>query len=372
MAHMLIVATSGRALAQCAARSGYSSVVLDCFADTDTRDSAETASSVADGSGLALDGDRLLETAERLSPPPDTDAMVYGAGFESDPSLLARFAARYRLCGNSPEVVQLVKNPSTLFPLLDQVGLPYPETRLAPPEAAEGWLIKRIGGAGGLHVQRCGARPFEHGRDYFQRAVAGNVCSALFLADRRHARIIGLSEALPPGNGFSLPFAYSGAISQAAVPPVIRAELSRKLDALVAATGLVGLNGIDFVVDRDAFWILEINPRPTATLELYDPEIADGLLAAHVAVCLGEPVRIEQHWGPVRAHAIVFARSTFRMSPDWRPPPWCSDIPYPSTLLSPGMPICSVRAEANSHAEVMSRIGRYRSALLGYCEEALA
>ena len=369
---MLIMATSGRALAQCAARAGFSSVVLDCFADADTRLATEAASSVADSSGLRLDACRLLETAERLSPPADTDALIYGAGFESDPALLESFSARYRLCGNPPEVIRLVKDPQTLFPLLDQVGLPYPDTRLSPPVSTDGWLVKRIGGAGGQHVQRCGVRAFEPGRDYFQRAVPGTVCSALFLADKRCAQIVGVSEALPPGDGFESPFAYSGAVSHAAVPPGIRAELSKKLGMLVAMTGLVGLNGIDFVVDRDSFRVLELNPRPTATLELYDPDVADGLLHSHVSTCRGEPVSFEQRWGPVRAHAIVFARSRFRVPSNWRPAAWCSDVPYPNALVSPGMPICSVRAEGCSHAEVVSRISQYRAAVLNYSEEATA
>ena len=372
MQHVLIVATSGRALAQCAARSGFYSVVLDCFADADTRLIAETASSVADGSGLRFDGSRLLEAAERLSPPADTDAMIYGAGFESDPALLEDFSQRYRLCGNPPHVIRLVKDPDTLFPVLDEVGLPYPDTQLDPPDTTDGWLIKRIGGAGGQHVQRCGVRPFEVGRDYFQRAVSGTVFSVLFLADKRRAKIVGVSEALPPGDGFASPYAYCGAVSHAAVPPAVGEELSRKLDALVAVTGLVGLNGIDFVVDRNSFWILDLNPRPTATLELYDPDVVDGLLNAHVSACLGEPVSLEQHWGPVRAHAIVFARSGFRLPARWRPAPWCSDVPVQDALVSPGMPICSVRAEGSSHAEVVSRISRYRAAVLEFCEEASA
>jgi predicted ATP-grasp superfamily ATP-dependent carboligase len=372
MQHMLIVATSGRALAQCAARAGFSSVVLDCFADADTRLVADAASSVADSSGLRLDPFRLLETAERLCPPADTDAMVYGAGFECAPALLESLSRRYRLYGNPPEAIRLVKDPETLFSLLDQAGLPYPDTRLDRPETTDGWLVKRVGGAGGHHVQHFGARAVESGRDYFQRAVPGTVCSALFLADKRRAQIVGVSVALPPGDGFASPFAYSGAVSRAVIPPSIREELSRKLNTLVATTGLVGLNGIDFVVDRDTFWVLELNPRPTATLELYDPDVADGLLKAHMSTCLGEPVSLEQHWGPVRAHAIVFARSMFKVPSHWLPDPWCSDIPYPDALMSPGKPICSVRAEGRSHAEVVSTISQYRTAVLERCEEPTA
>jgi predicted ATP-grasp superfamily ATP-dependent carboligase len=369
---MLIVATSGRALAQCAARSGFTSVVLDCFADADTHAIAETVRSVADRSGIRFDRERLLKSADRLVPPTDTTVMVYGAGFENDPALLEAFGQRYRLCGNSPDVVRQVKHPEALQRLLELAGLPYPETRLIPPERPDGWLVKRIGSAGGQDVQRCGVQPFKPGRDYVQRAMPGTVCSALFLADKRRAQIIGFSEALPTGNGAGLPFAYGGAVSQAAVPPAIRKELSSKLNRLVGLAGLVGLNGIDFIVDRDSFWVLELNPRPTATLELYDPDVADGLLRAHVSTCLGEPVSVEQHWGPVRAHAIVFAQSEFRVPPHWQPESWCADIPCPDVLVPAGMPICSVRAGGESHTDVRARLSAYRAAVLALCEEAIA
>lgn len=166
--------------------------------------------------------------------------------------------------------------------------------------------------------------------------------------------------------------AYGGAVSQAAVSPGIRVELSSKLDKLVALAGLVGLNGIDFVVDRDSFWVLEWNPRPTATLELYDPEFAEGLLRAHVSVCLCEPIKLEQHWGPVRGHTIVFARSKVSVPPDWQPESWCSDIPCPDVLISAGMPICSVRAAGNPRADVLARLSEYRAAALASHVEAIA
>lgn len=372
MQHMLIVATSGRALAQCAARSGYSSVVLDCFGDLDTRATAHHANVVADASGVGIDRLRLLEAAEQVCPPQETDALIYGAGFESDPDLLERFSRRYPLRGNPPDVVRRVKDPATLARLLGSAGLAYPETRLDPPVDPQGWLIKRIGGTGGLHVARCGERAFEPGLDYFQREVQGTVCSALFLAGREGTRIVGVSEALPPGDGLRAPFAYAGAISHAAISLRVREELAVGLDVLARLAGLVGLNGIDFVVQGESFCVLEVNPRPTATLELYDPDVADGLLAAHVAVCADEDVVLEQSWGPVRAHAIVFARRRMRLPAHWRPARWCSDIPAPDAVIEPGMPICSVRAEGVSRAEVKTKIAQYRAAVLDSCEEMAA
>ena len=36
------------------------------------------------------------------------------------------------------------------------------------------------------------------------------------------------------------------------------------------ATSLVGLNSADFLVDGERFWLLEVNPRPGATLDIFE------------------------------------------------------------------------------------------------------
>ena len=56
---------------------------------------------------------------------------------------------------------------------------------------------------------------------------------------------------------------------------------------LARAIPLVGLNSADFLVDGDDFRLLEINPRPGATLDIFEPP-KGSLFALHIAACEGE------------------------------------------------------------------------------------
>src|SRR5207342_2359036 len=79
----------------------------------------------------------------------------------------------------------------------------------------------------------------------------------------------------------SAPYCYVGA-STCAVPSALASAMQARLDRLVRVTGLRGLNGLDFMLDGAEVCALEVNPRPTATFELYDAEIPQGLVYWHV------------------------------------------------------------------------------------------
>jgi len=56
---------------------------------------------------------------------------------------------------------------------------------------------------------------------------------------------------------------------------------------LTATYGLSGLHGVDFIYDGERCWVVEINPRYTASMELM--ELAGGLpiFKLHIDACLG-------------------------------------------------------------------------------------
>lgn len=355
---LLIVSASGRALARSAARAGYSVVVLDLFNDLDVRNVARASRAVASRRGK-FDASALLAAAGRLCPADASDGLVYGSGFEGRVRLLERLARGRRLFGNSPAAVRLLKDPDRLFPMLDRLGLSHPRVRRDAPPDVRNWLVKRTGGAGGSHVRPATVRHGPRPECYFQALQPGRVMSLLFAANGDRAHAIGYNEQWTAPLQRRSPYRYGGAVSGADVPAAATAQIEAALDRLVRETGLVGINGVDFILAGDVPHVIEVNPRPTATVDLYDPDIDDGMFDLHIRACQGELKSIRPISG-ARAHAIVYAWQAMRVPMGISWPAWCTDIPEAGSVIPCGAPICSVHSAAitGNHARrlVQSRL----------------
>lgn len=359
---VLIVAVTGRAIAVSAARGGFPVVVLDYFADRDTAAVARNARAVVAAGAWRFDRRALLRLAAELTPPRASAGLVYGAGFEGAPELLARLAAGRVLLGNPPEVVAHVRDPARIFPLFDRLEIPHPEVRSTPPEDPAGWLVKRAGGAGGAHIRPATSRWIS--RDcYFQRRTPGVPHSVLFLADGRRACIVGVNRQWTADARPDRPFLYGGAVGGVPLPPPLAAALPAHLDRLIAATGLVGLNGLDFLVEGERWSALEVNPRPTATLDLYDEDAPGGLFALHLEACRGVLPAASPRGVLHRAHAIVHASMPFEVSTEFSFPAGCRDLPVPGSRFAVGDPLCSLHAEGTSIAGALMQLAERRRAL---------
>jgi predicted ATP-grasp superfamily ATP-dependent carboligase len=341
---MLVVAVSGRALAASARRSGRRVTVLDLFADRDTRREARVAEVVRAARALRFDRRRLLRAAGELAP---GASLVYGAGFEGSPGLLARLASGRRLLGNRPEVLALVRDPARFFPLLDRLGVPHPPVRSDRPAEVGGWLVKRPGGSGGAHIRAATGQPAAAAA-YYQRQEPGAPHSALFLADGRRAMIIGFNRQWTTAARPSRPFLYGGAVGGVTLPQDLTREIAGRLDAVVEATGVVGLNGLDFLLAEGRWSVLELNPRPTATMELYDPDYPDGLFQSHLDAVDGTMPLRPVPPGAARAHQVIHAGRPWTVPEAFVFPDWCRDLPSAGAAMAAGDPVCTVHAEGAS------------------------
>lgn len=342
---LLIAAFSGRALAAAARRAGYLPLVADLFGDADMRALAGASVRVDESRGEGFRADSLKEALARLSAEAPPVGFVYGAGFEAEPGLLRACPANVPVLGNDPEAIRRVKNPAALAEVCARVGIPHPEISLTPPSERDNWLIKQAGSAGGAYTRFWRQSIEPTGRSYWQRQVAGTMLSALFLANAEDAAIVGFSEQwVSPAIG--APFRFGGAAS-CEPPPDLEAALFDAVRKLTREFGLRGLNSADFIVDGSSFWLIEVNPRPGATLDLFDFSDAP-LLAAHIAAVGGDLPRIFSHRGPARALAIAYASSPAAIPDSIVWPDWAVDLPAPGTLVQPGNPIVTVFAEART------------------------
>jgi uncharacterized protein len=359
---VLIAAVSGRALAASARRGGFVPLVADGFGDDDTLALAHAYVPVQMDAAHCLDPEHLLQALERLAASHRPLGIVCGTGFEDRPALLDRIARQWRLLGNPPATIARLKDPQTFAALCRGCGVSHPQTRADPPTDLAGWLIKRAGGAGGTHVRSAMARAGARGTNYYQRCVTGTPVSALVLGNGRALRVLGFSaQWAAPAAGW--PFRYGGAVRPATLSAQMSTALFDAAERLAAAVPLIGLNSFDFMVDEGAFWLLEINPRPGATLEIFEPS-EDSLFALHVAACQGALPSEAPKLPDAAAGCIVYPDRDVRSVPamDW--PDWAADRQRPATSLKNGDPLCTVFARAPTAAEARQMVEQRAAAIL--------
>ncbi|MEW6437488.1 MAG: ATP-grasp domain-containing protein [Pseudomonadota bacterium] len=363
---VLIAAASGRALAAAARRSDYRPLVVDFFDDDDTRALASATAQVADPErGFAAD--ELIAHLRQLAIGENPIGLVYGSGFEDRPEILESLAQHFFVFGNKAAIVAETKDPRALARLCAKHGIPHPEIRFDPPHDPEHWLIKRRGGGGGIHIRSAeeGAGP----EDYYQRRVAGAPVSVLLLADGGTAQILGASSqwtAKSSAMSSTLPFRFGGAVRPALCAEAQLARLADAARTIAQALGLVGLNSVDFLADTDAYHLLEINPRPGATLDIF-ADAEGALFAAHLAACRGHLPDRPLVFTKAAATVIAYAPCDLPSMPALTWPDWCKDQQRPGTVLRAGDPVCTIAAEAETagaaRALIRERLAQFENNL---------
>jgi predicted ATP-grasp superfamily ATP-dependent carboligase len=159
---------------------------------------------------------------------------------------------------------------------------------------------------------------------------------------------------------------FHGCIGPVRVGAGVRHSIERMLAALAADFGLRGLNGLDFLLDSERITVLELNPRPPASIDLYRDAFEGGLVRAHVAASLEgrlpDAVVPAGAGGPLRRHGfeIVFAQRRCEISDAAADAlalrAWCHDLPAGGTRVARGEPLCTVSAAGRTVAEVEAQL----------------
>jgi predicted ATP-grasp superfamily ATP-dependent carboligase len=128
------------------------------------------------------------------------------------------------------------------------------------------------------------------------------------------------------------------------------------VDVIVPAFGLVGLGSADFMVNGGEALLLEINPRPGATLDIFDCS-ATLLLRLHLeAIRTGKLPSSSLKFDDAMASAIVYAPRGTVVPAGTLWPDWVVDRPNPSERIDKNRPICTVLARASTRVRSKSLI----------------
>lgn len=378
---LVIVGASVRALAASARRAGWSVHAADLFADTDL--AAVAAAAVRVPTRPDLRWPLGLPACLRGFP---SAPWLYSGALENHPDLVERLARDRPLAGNDAARLRAVRDPARVARAAEAAGLAFPETRSDPAGVpADGsFLVKPRHGAGGRGIARWHGGPPPRGDRLWQRRVVGSSWSAGYLVDGRAGRLVSAGRQLLGRRWCGARgFTWCGAVDVPldALEAPLRARLERLGPVLGGGFGLVGLVGVDFILDRAGLpHVLEVNPRPTASMELAERATGRSTVALHLAACgVASPAAAEAAAPAARpgtwAKAVLFAEAALvvdaataaalgDLARGWSAPdgdwPALADVPAAGTRVAAGRPVVTVFAVADGAAVL--RVLRRRAA----------
>jgi uncharacterized protein len=342
--NVLVVANSARMLAQAANLAGLKPLAIDLYADLDTIQYAEMVEQIQ-----SLTPNDLNRALDKIFHRYSVDYTVFGSGFENCPDSLEILANRLKLFGNLPEVFERLHDKAAFFALLDRLGIPYPEVSFIAPESGGDWLVKPMRGQGGNGIRKyCYGEEID-AKDYWQKFQGGEPHSVLFLADGERSQIVGFNKQWTTTLNEKDEFIFSGIVSATGLTGEQKAKIAGWLDNLVAAFSLKGLNSLDFIQSGSASYVLEINPRPAASMQLYDAD----LFIRHIKACEGDLYDIKQKTNVISAYQIVYAKQNLTIPFNFAWPEGTQDLPRVNTRINAGQPICSMIMHAQDPERVI-------------------
>lgn len=358
---ILLAGITVRMLAELAKRAGYAVLSLDYFGDADLRSLCPGISLLRDHN-ISYTPDALVNAANGL----DAPFVVYSASLENHPNHVARLAQKRTLLGNAPETLFRVRDSRQLAAALQSAGFCFPQTvwpgdetrpDISGPDISGRWLWKPIRSGGGHGIRDWHGEPLAK-EGILQERLTGMVGSATFVANGLEGLLVGLTKQLIGKEVFGAnEFRYCGNVMPPPLPQeellILLQEVRTIVNHLTAEFGLRGLNGLDFIWHEGRVWTIELNPRPTASIELMDWAYDLRLFAAHVQAFTGQlpSFDLEQAMrdAPAAGKAILFAAEDITLGDTGS---WFErgirDIPYPGEHIRRGNPVCTVLAMAAS------------------------
>ncbi|MDC9728122.1 MAG: ATP-grasp domain-containing protein [Methyloprofundus sp.] len=324
--YVLIIASSGRMLAQAVRDSNRVPLVIDLFADQDTQEISEKVLQLESLSLLDLQRAVLaLQAAFSIQ------AIIYGSGFENHPESLAWLEAQYNVCGNSMATHAKYSDCKGLFKQLDQLNILYPKVTFFAPPNSESYIIKSNKSSGGQGIRKPTGN-LKSG-EYYQQLQKGESGSVLFLASKQGVQTVGFHRQWTMSDD---DFRFAGIIKQRILPENQEIVVMTWIKELAGCYDFKGLGSLDFIWDGEQCYFLELNLRPPASMMLY-PEL--DLLSAHISA---EFVAGKADTSIKGLQVLYAGEDCLIESTQW--PDWSYDRPENRTRIKSGQPICSIMA----------------------------
>ncbi len=268
---ILVIGASVRAACQSALRTSDRHIIAaDLFCDRDL-------SSLVEASIVEDYPDGFLEVLREQCKKHPQLAVVYTGALENYPEIIAACEETAALLGTTSDVIQAVRDPFHLRQTLQEEEIEFPEVlhQFDAKMLKSRWLRKSFQSAGGQRVSVVDpnqpTRNVEQdAASYYQKFVNGVPCSAAFVCNTEGAQPIGISEMLVGCDWLGAKgFQYCGSIERRPAD-VEETSWDRLGRVLSRHYQLRGVFGVDAIVNAGRVYPIEVNPRFTASMELFD------------------------------------------------------------------------------------------------------
>lgn len=288
---------------------------------------------------------------------------MYVGGVENHPEIIRRVSAGRPLWGCSATAVTQVRDPFALQALLSSNGIPSPRMSHEPDVEGQGqirWLRKPLSGVGGRGITLSDKK--ERGC-YFQERLDGVSCSGIWIGHEGGALFLGASKQLVGTTWLhAAPFHYAGSIGPLQLTEAAHARFRALGDLLARQEGLRGLFGVDCILCDETPWPVEVNPRYTASVEVWEYAHQESALRLHAQAFERSMVQASAAWTPFHfiGKAVLFARKELKVPENgpWdveSPATGCefnlprlADIPPAGSTIGVGQPILSFFSKQDS------------------------
>ncbi|HNX09122.1 MAG TPA: ATP-grasp domain-containing protein [Methanothrix sp.] len=345
---LLAIGINIRHIAASASRAGHEVMAVDCYCDCDlSKWAKKTAKMPRTG------WEKCIPVfMDEFQP----DAVVFGPGLE-EVSL-----AGANVLNNSPEKTSVVSDKLWLARWLEKNGFPFIRTESSPEHLDYPFLVKPRRGAGGLGCRAVRSPSELCWQDDLiaQELLSGRPASVSVIGNGREGQAIAVNEQLigldwAGAKGFR----YSGNITPLSQAP---GEMSQMAEEIIAKLGLVGSNGVDFLLTDEGPVPVEVNSRFQGSLDTVEIAHSINVFQAHLQSFSGllpEPMSAPRC---TAGRAILYAPHDLAIDADLQQS-WTSDVPQRGSRIAADEPLLSITARGSNRDEALILLKR-RAAML--------
>ena len=295
----------------------------------------------------------VLLVLEKLNLRKNDTLIIVSGEYDSDKDYYNALSEFGYIVGNKQSTIQEIYNHEKIFSKLSKNNIKFPK-KISHDDAkkSKNFLNKNFYSSGGLGIQKNTIQKQIKKTDFYQAYIEGDVFSIIFISNKnKKFSIVGVNQIFSKNTNLS-DFTFSGARSNVLLDQKYIKSLERMINFFVSEYGLIGINGIDFIIKDDVYF-LEINPRLTQTCFMYDDLFFNGFIEAHIKACIKNSISFNLK-NRVYSYAFetIFAKNSFKFNLNVDSFNFLMNIPRKNTFIEVGHPICTICIKSNKTNDI--------------------